>query len=77
MEMQAVSPTSPPMQQPGAAVFIYSVQEVINSKTSKAVDRINIPPRDPAPRGLTAPLPLFTDRLLPPPPQHSTHIVTT
>lgn len=41
------------------------------------MDRINIPPRDPTPPGHTAPLPLFTDRLLPPPPQHSTHIVTT
>lgn len=66
-----------PTQQCRAAQFIYSVQEVINSKRSKAVDRINILPQDPTSPGYKAPLPPFTDWLLPPPPQHSAHIVTT
>lgn len=60
-----------------AAQFISRVQEVINSRGSKAADRINILPQDLTPPGYTALLPLFTDQLRPPPPQHSTHIVTT
>lgn len=68
-----VSPVSLALQR-RAAWFIYSMQEVIKSKRSKAVDRLNIPPRVPTPPGRTAPLPLFTDWQLP---QHSKHIVTT
>lgn len=56
-----------------AIQFIYGVQEVINCKRSKASDRINILPQDLTPPGYTALLP----QLRPPPPQRSTHIVTT
>lgn len=59
-----VAPTLPPSS--------YTVcRKWLTEKRSKAADRINILPQDPTPSGYTAPLPLFTDWLLPPPPQHT------